>query len=168
MIPASRQRNYLQSGLYVIVVGIIAALLLERLLTYAEAAEKSAMEATLSRLHAALYTQVAFLALRGEYEAIERLATQSPFAAATVISANYLGEFVGLPLDVKGGSWLYDRVRNELVYVPNLRRYLHIADDSERATPRLRYRLELLKSSNSTYVGVSLRQTGGARWDPLP
>jgi hypothetical protein len=106
--------------------------------------------------------------LRGEYEAIELLPTQSPFAAADVSAANYAGEFVGLPLDVKGGSWLYDRVRNELVYVPNLQRHLHVADDVERATPRLRYRLELLKSSNTTYVGVSLRPTGGARWEPLP
>jgi hypothetical protein len=168
VIPTSRQRNYLQSGLYVIVVGIIATLLLERLLTYAEAAEKSAMEATLGRLHAALYTRIAYLTLRGEYEAIEQLPRQSPFTAATVSSVNYVGEFVGLPLDVKGGSWLYDRVRNELVYVPNLRRHLRVAEDGERAMPHLRYRLELLKSSDTTYVGVSLRPTGGARWEPLP
>lgn len=167
MIPASRQRNYLQSGLYMIIAGILAAVLLERLLTYAEAAEKAAMEATLSRLHAALYTRVAYLALRGEYEAIEALPTQSPFVTAAMNSTNYLGEFVGLPLEVEGGNWLYDRLRNELVYLPNLRRHL-LAKSEEQSVPHLRFRLEVLKTSNKDYSGVSLKPVGAARWDPVP
>ena len=88
MIDASRQRNFLQSGLYVIIAGILAAVLLERLLTYAEAAEKAAMEATLSQLHAGLYARVAFLALRGEYETIETLPRRSPFLTAVMQAGN--------------------------------------------------------------------------------
>lgn len=167
MIPASRQRNYLQSGLYVIIVGIVAAILLERLLTYAEAAEKAAMEATLSRLHAALYSRIAYLALRGEHEAIEALPTQSPFVTAVMKTTNYLGEFVGLPEEVEGGHWFYDRVRHELVYVPNLSRHLR-PDADAPSMPGLRFRVDLLKSSTAGYAGVSLKQVGNARWDPVP
>jgi hypothetical protein len=166
VIPASRQRNYLQSGLYVVIAGILAAVLLERLLTYAEAAEKAAMEATLSQLHAGLYARVAFLALRGEYEAIEALPRRSPFVTAVMQAANYRGEFVGVPVEVEGGNWLYDRVRNELVYVPNLTRYL-VADPNEPAVAHLRFRLEVRKTSKYGYTGVALRSVTAFRWDPI-
>jgi len=166
VIPASRQRSYLQSGLYVVIAGILAAVLLERLLTYAEAAEKAAMEATLSQLHAGLYARVAFLALRGDYETIDALPRRSPFATAVMQAANYRGEFVGVPAEIEGGSWLYDQVRNELVYVPNLKRYL-VADPSDLATPHLRFRLEVRKASKYAYTGVALRPVTAFRWDPI-
>ena len=166
MIPASRQRNYLQSGLYVIIVGVLAAILLERLLTYAEAAEKAAMEATLSQLHAGLYARVAFLALRGEYQTIEALPRRSPFLTAVMQAGNYRGEFVGVPAEIEGGSWLYDRLRNELVYVPNLKRYL-VADLDDVDAAHLRFRLEVLKASKYAYTGVALRPVTTFRWDPV-
>lgn len=165
MIAASRQRNFLQSGLYVIIAGILAAVLLERLLTYAEAAEKAAMEATLSQLHAGLYARIAFLALRGEYETIEALPGRSPFVTGVMQASNYQGEFVGVPADIEGGNWLYDRVRNELVYVPKLTRHL-VADPDEQAVAHLRFRLEVLRSPTQSLMGVAIRPVTAFRWDP--
>jgi hypothetical protein len=166
VIPASRQRSYLQSVLYVVIAGILAAVLLERLLTYAEAAEKAAMEATLSRLHAGLYARVAFLALRGEYETIDALPRRSPFATAVMQATNYRGEFVGVPAEIEGGNWLYDRLRNELVYVPNLRRHL-VADPDDLHAVHLRFRLEVQKTSKYAYSGVALRPVTAFRWEPV-
>lgn len=165
MIPASRQRNYLQSGLYVVIAGILAAVLLERLLTYAEAAEKAAMEATLSQMHAGLYVRVAFLALRGEYETIDALPRRSPFATAVMQATNYRGEFVGVPAEIEGGNWLYDRLRNELVYVPNLKRYL-VADPDDLDVAHLRFRMEVLRSPTQSLMGVAVRPVTAYRWDP--
>jgi hypothetical protein len=165
VIPASRQRNYLQSGLYVIIAGILAAVLLERLLTYAEAAEKAAMEMTLSQLHSGLYARVALLALRGEYETIDALPRRSPFATAVMQATNYRGEFVGVPAEIEGGNWLYDRLRNELVYVPNLKRYL-VADPDDLDVAHLRFRLEVLRSPTQSVVGVAVRPVAAFRWDP--
>lgn len=166
MISASRQRNYLQSGLYVIIAGILAAVLLERLLTYAEAAEKMAMEATIGQLQAGLYTRVAYHALRGEHGRIEALPRRSPFVTAVMQAPNYLGEFDGVPADPESGSWLYDRVANELVYVPNLKRHLFFR--GTEAPPRvLRFRLEVSRSSGHAYAGVALRPVVDFRWDPL-
>lgn len=167
MIPANRQRNYLQSALYVIVAAVAATVLLERLLTYAEAAEKAAMEATLGHLHANLYARVAFLALRGETAAIDSLPSQSPFLTAQARSPNYQGEFDGVPADAKGGHWFFDRARNELVYVPNLKRYL-TAGSGGQSVNVLRFRLEVHKASNSGYSGVSLRPTSAFAWVPFP
>ena len=105
MIFRNRPRTILQSALYIAIVGIVAAVLLERLLTLAEAAEKAAMEATVSRLQAALYAKTALLALRGEYAAIDALANQSPFLIVAAKASNYLGEFDGLPPEgVEGGN----------------------------------------------------------------
>lgn len=168
MIPGNRQRNYLQSALYVVIAGTLAATLLERLLTYAEVAEKAAMEATLSRLHTGLYARVAMLALRGEYEALEALQNQSPFTAAQVLSANYLGEFVGVPEgNAAVGKWFYDRLRRELIYVPSLKRHLH-PDRSEGATTGLRFRMHVRKPSMNVYGGVAIEPVGSARWEPSP
>lgn len=167
MIPANRQRNFLQSALYVAIAGVLAAVLLERLLTYAEAAEKAVMEATLSRLSSALYARLAFLALRGEYEAIEALAGQSPFAATHATSPAYLGEFDGLPPSAEGGRWYFDRVRRELVYLPNLKRHLEGVDEN-MPLPTMRFRVEMQKASNVHYTGVILRPVGPVTWDPRP
>lgn len=166
MIPASRQRNYLQSGLYVIIVGILATVLLERLLTYAEVAEKAAMEATLARLQSALYTRVAYLTLRGEQEAIEALPTRSPFVSADLRSTNYLGEFVGVPSEAESGNWFFDRLRDELVYLPRLRRYLVVPED--QLSPHLRFRLQVVRAADTGYTVVSLTPVGVVRWAPVP
>jgi hypothetical protein len=167
VIPASRKRNYLQSALYVIIAGVLAAVLLERLLTYAEAAEKAAMEATVSRLHAGLYVRMAYLALRGEYDQIDELAVQSPFAATDARSTNYLGEFDGFPGDVDGGKWLFDRTRHELVYVPKLSRFLESGSDGGSMSS-IRYRVEVLRASKHAYSGVLLRPAEDFRWNPVP
>jgi hypothetical protein len=168
VIPGNRQRNYLQSALYVAIAGILAAVLLERLLTYAEVAEKAAMEATLSRLHAALYARLAYLALRGEYETIEALPEKSPFVTADVRSSNYLGEFDGVPPEGgEAGKWFYDRMRRELVYVPNLKRHFSSAS-GEQMPPLMRFRIELKKASKDAYTGVALTPVNAVRWDPAP
>ncbi len=167
MIPANRQRNYLQSALYVAIAGVLAAVLLERLLTYAEVAEKAAMDATVGRLSGALYTRMAYLGLRGEYQAIEAFARQSPFVTTKASAGNYLGEFDGMPASVETGKWFYDRVRHELVYVPNLKRYLS-GVDGEQSPALIRYRVEVQKASKYAYTGVAIRPINAVSWDPAP
>lgn len=166
MIPASRPRNYLQSALYVAIAGIVAAILIERLLAYAEVAEKAAMEATVGQLNNALYARLAYLALRGEYEAIEALPDESPFATTDARSAAYLGEFDDAPPGgPESGTWYFDRGRRELVYMPRFKRYFFSADDGQ-APSCARFVLEVRKSSTYAYTGAALRPAGAWRWDP--
>lgn len=167
MIPANRQRNYLQSALYVIIAGICAAILLDRLLDYAEAAEKVAMEATLSRLHSGLYTRVAYFALRNEHAAIEALPRLSPFVATDATAKNYLGEFEEVPPSAAAGHWLFDRVRHELVYLPNLRRHLELGE-APSDPPAIRFKVQLVKASEHRYAGVTLKPVQSYHWKPLP
>jgi hypothetical protein len=167
VIPASRQRNILQSALYVVIAGVLATVLLDRLLTYAEATEKAAMEATLSRLTSAMYARLAFNVLRGEPEPVEAMESQSPFRVAHAGSPDYLGEFDGVPPRAEGGKWYFDRGRRELVYVPNLKRYLD-GVEGRVAPTALRFRTEVRKSASGAYAGVVLSPTEAWRWDPRP
>lgn len=167
MIPAHRKRNYLQSGLYVIIAGICAAILLDRLLDYAEAAEKAAMEATLSQLHSGLYTRMAYFALRNEQARIDALSILSPFASTDAAAKNYLGEFDGVPASAASGHWLFDRARSELVYLPNIRRHLVFAD-LQPPPPSLRFKVQLLRGAEGGYGGISLRPAVPYQWQPLP
>lgn len=165
MIPANRQRNYLQSGLYVVIVGVLASILLGRLLAYAEAAEKAAMETTLAQVHQALYARVALLAMQGDYEALEALPQRNPFAGGAGLGSNYAGEFDGSPPDSSlSGIWYFDRATHELVYRPRQASHLIVP---EGGTPELRYRIELKKLSSQTYTGVAIRPVAKYRWNPL-
>jgi hypothetical protein len=168
VIPASRQRNYLQSALYVVIAGVVATVLLERLLTYAEAAEKASMEATVSRLNSAMYARLALLVLRGEQQAIVGLEAESPFRIARAESPAYLGEFDGQPPEVDGGKWYFDRSRRELVYLPNLKRYLQAEDEAGLAPASISFRTEVRKSATGAYSGVVLVPARPWRWDPRP
>lgn len=165
MIPANRQRNYLQSALYVAIVGVLATLLLGRLLAYAEAAEKAGMESTLAQVHQALYGKVALLAMRGEYDELEMLPSRNPFAGSAGLGSSYVGEFDGGPMDASvSGIWYFDRSRSELVYRPRLTGHLAVP---EGEVPELRYRIELTKVSGRNYTGVAVRPVASYKWEPL-
>lgn len=164
VMPASRPRNYLQTALYVAIVGILAALLLERLLTYAEVAEKAAMQATIGRLHSTLYTRLAVAALRGDAKAIAALEEQSPFLSAHALSENYLGSFDGAPPGpAPEGKWYFDQARRELVYRPNLDRHFEAPASGEA-----RFRVRVLRADSGAYVGVALDPVVPIEWNPLP
>jgi hypothetical protein len=167
VIPASRQRNYLQSALYVVIAGLAAAVLLERLLTYAEAAEKAAMEATVSRLSSAMYARLAYLVLRGDAQAINDVERQSPFRVAHAVSPAYLGEFDRVPPEAEGGKWYFDRGLNELVYLPRLSRYLK-GEPAGDAPAALRFRSVVIRTGANTYAGVALVPVTNWRWEPRP
>ena len=168
MIPASRQRNYFQSAVYVAIAAVLAAVLLERLLTYAEAVEKAGMEVTLARLNSALYVRLVYHALRGEHQAVEAMPRQSPFAVTRAQSVDYLGEYDSVPEDALGsGKWLYDRRRSELVYLPNLKRHLTMPAETPEADA-IRFRVELVQASRFTYTGVAIRPAAPYRWEPFP
>lgn len=168
MIPANRQRNYLQSAVYVAIAAVLAAVLLERLLTYAEAAEKAGMEATVARLNSALYVRLAYHTLRGEYQVIEAMPRQSPFAVTRAQAVDYLGEFDGIPADARGsGKWLYDRQRSELVYLPNLTRHFSMPAEAREADA-IRFRVELAQGSRLTYTGVAIKPATPFYWEPFP
>jgi len=167
VIPASRQRNYLQSALYVAIVAILATILLNRLFTAAEYAEKAAMEISIGNLQSALYARLALLVLKGETGAIPDLEGHSPFLTANVSGgAAYAGEFYGsAPESIGDAVWYFDSVRHELVY--RVRYASHFRSESESGPANeVRYRVEVVRAANGAYRGVKLEPTAPYHWDP--
>ncbi|MGH8686111.1 MAG: hypothetical protein ACREVQ_00180 [Burkholderiales bacterium] len=169
MIPAIRQRNYLQSALYFAIVGILATILVNRLLVVAEIAEKATMEASVSSLQSALYARLAFYVLRGDAAAIASLESTSPFVTAEATAgASYAGEFPGIaPASVSDGTWYFDSLRHELVY--RVRHAGHLRMEAETGRQNeIRYRTRIVRAGNGAYRGVEFRPVAPFRWEPVP
>jgi len=125
----------------VCIVAVSAALLVDRLRLYQEAAEKAAMEYTVGAVRSALQLRVAAMLMRGEERNIESLARANPFDWLMEPPRGYRGELRSPQPAVPQGSWYFDASRSELVYVPDLDGHLErLADGSKRL--RFRVRLE--------------------------
>jgi len=122
------------------IIGVTAAVLLERLRYYQEGAEKAAMENTVGALRSALQLQVAGLLLKGRDRDLDRLARANPIAWLQDPPPGYRGEFRAPEPVVPPGSWYFDAARGELVYVPNLDAHLRPGPDGSK---RLRFRVML-------------------------
>src|SRR5438445_9183032 len=124
----------------VCIVALCAALLLDRLRFYQEAAEKAVMEYTVATFKSALQLRVAAMLVRGEEKKIGALARANPVDWLMEPPAGYRGEFRAPQPVVPRGSWYFDATRNELVYVPDLDDHLERLADGGK---RLRFRVQL-------------------------
>ncbi len=117
-----------------IVIGILAAVLLNRLLRYQELAEKTAMEATVVNMRSGLRMRAAELVIQGRTDEIGQLGRGNPIMWLDTLPPNYAGE-----LDhpdqgaVKPGSWYFDGARQELVYLPARSSHLKPGPDGTKA-----------------------------------
>jgi hypothetical protein len=157
-----RQRSYLESALYVIIAGALAALLLHRLQQLSEVAEKTAMEATVARLQSALYVRAAKAVL--EKKPIEVWESRNPVELARADLPNYLGEFDNPDLAaLEPGNWLYDRGRHELVY---LVRRAHNFSGGTDPVPAIRFRLQVERTPSGSYSPLLLHAVTPYEWGP--
>jgi len=139
----------------VCIVALTAALLVDRLRFYQEAAEKAAMEYTVAALRSALQLQVAVMLIRGEERNIESLARVNPVDWLMEPPRGYRGEFRAPQPVVPRGSWYFDASRSELVYVPNLDGHLErLADGSKRLRFRVQLEFEPAKRSSGRSRGI--------------
>ena len=140
------------------IVALCAALLLERLRFYQEAAEKAAMEYNVGVVKSALQLRVAALLVRGEERKIESLARVNPIDWLMEPPPGYRGEFRAPQPVVPRGSWYFDATRNELVYVPNLDAHLErLADGSKRLRFRVRLDFEPTEPDSGRKLIAAMR-----------
>jgi len=159
-----RQRNYLESALYVIIASALAALLLHRLQQLSEVAEKTAMEATVARLQSALYVRAAKTVLSGRVQIERDWRERNPVLLAHADLPNYLGEFDHPKLArLKSGSWLYDRGRHELVYL--VRRANNFSGGTD-PVPAIRFRLRVERTPSGAYSPFLLHAVTAYDWGP--
>ncbi len=160
-----RQRSYLESALYVIIAGALAALLLHRLQQLSEVAEKTAMEATVARLQSALYVRAAKAVLGGQADVIVRdWAERNPIRLARADLPNYLGAFDHPDLtQLDAGNWLFDRGQHELVYL--VRRGQNFSGGTD-PVPAIRFRLQVEHTPSGAYSPYLLHPVTAYEWGP--
>ncbi|TMG74991.1 MAG: prepilin-type N-terminal cleavage/methylation domain-containing protein [Betaproteobacteria bacterium] len=139
---AGRGFTLVELVVVVCIVAVSAALLVDRLRFYQEAAEKAAMEYTVGAVRSGLQLRVAAMLIRGEERNIESLARANPVDWLVGPPPGYRGEFRALQPAVPRGSWYFDATRSELVYVPDLDGHLKVlADGSKRLRFRVRFEI---------------------------
>ncbi|QAU34271.1 type II secretion system protein [Janthinobacterium sp. 17J80-10] len=144
---AGDQRGFSRLELMVVVLvfGILAAVLLERLRFYQEMAEKARMEYTVSRIKSGLRLRMAGLLVAGRAQEYSTLAKQNPIEWLDDKQENYAGEFASekgqhaLP-----GTWNFDRTDRMLVY--SVQHGAHFQPDS---TGRKQVRLKVITIRNT-------------------
>jgi len=139
--PAARSRGFslLELVIVVVVVVFLIAVALDKLLWYAERAERAAMEQSVSAMKSALGLRFASLYLRGQVKTIQALSEENPMDWLAERPPGYLGELWQPALaTLERPSWYFDRARKQLVYVPLRTRYLVTGKDND---PRISYRV---------------------------
>jgi general secretion pathway protein G len=155
----------------VALLGILSAVLLERMRYLQEYAEMTAVEVTVANLRTGLRYRVGDLLIRDKLSEISTLADENPINWLETRPPNYLGEYDAEPdSDVKG-RWYFDRSHHELVYTANNRRFFTPASYRDY-TVRLRaVRLQQGASGSKQAVNaaatpqwVSLVQVTDGKW----
>jgi hypothetical protein len=106
------------------VISLIAALLLDRLLSYQEYAQKAAMELTVVNMRSGLRLRVAELMTQDRLHEVGKLVNENPVRWLESPPPNYLGELAHpVPKTLPQGNWYFDTTTRELVYLPHDNRF---------------------------------------------
>jgi prepilin-type N-terminal cleavage/methylation domain-containing protein len=171
LVPRTDRRRGFSLLELVIVIGVVAVLAtiaLDRLLRYAEIAEKVQMERTVSVMKSALGLRFAHFYLTGDYARIRNFSQENPFDWLTERLPNYEGALWDPALkDLPPGSWYYDRRRHEAVYYPQRTRYLlgQASDPRIRFAVRVEFDSESGPAGPSTLNRLEISPVNPYRWD---
>jgi hypothetical protein len=130
-----RPLTRLEAGLYAGIAAILFVIFAGYALDLMETAERVSMEVTLNRVLAAVNTRLAYDMLQGKTDRESPGNRGNPFELAKMSPKNFLGSGESSSVgSLERGSWFYDATREELVYLPRLRRRLETAapDDALR------------------------------------
>jgi prepilin-type N-terminal cleavage/methylation domain-containing protein len=159
----------LELAVVVSIIGVLAAVLLNRAPFYQEQAEKVAMEQMLGTLRSAMHIQTAALFAKGRGEDIPNLLKQNPMNWLMEKPANYKGEyFAPSPQDIEPGNWYFDLQSGELIYSVYNNEHFRM-ENSERSEVHFRARLvtsiqENGKAADNAIEGTAFEPVVPYRW----
>ena len=139
--PRNRGFTLLELMTAILIISALAAVLLDRLAYYQEAAEKAAMESTVRLIKTGLQIQLAELIIANREGDAQRLEAEDPTRWLDPRPANYGGDYREPPA---AGTWYYDVSARQLVYVVNTGSRLKL--DSTEGRKEVRFRAQLLKA----------------------
>lgn len=138
MIRSARGFSLLELSVVVAVWAVLFGVFLERLTFYQEAAEHARFESELQSFKTGLQLRMAELISTNRERELRQMETDNPLLWLGQAPATYSGEY---PSNPEPGNWYYDSMTRELVYVPNLKRFLKISEF--RRPVQLRFRVKI-------------------------
>ncbi|UUZ49150.1 hypothetical protein LP420_01420 [Massilia sp. B-10] len=100
------------------IVGVLAGMLLSRLVMYQEQAEMAAMENTLGILRSSLALRSGQLVANGQGADLIKLLTVNPMDLLAQKPSNYVGEYYSpQKAKISPGNWYFNRKKFLLVYI---------------------------------------------------
>jgi competence protein ComGC len=170
-----RGASRLEALIVVLLIGIVVALLLERLTRYQEYAEKAVMEATIANMRSGLRIRVAELMINGEMAQMPNLLQENPITWLAAPPANYAGVLQPATAKVPApGHWYFDAPAGQLVYLPQHHRFFRAGADGKREVrwqvmplpiPPLPYTAAPPRPSSAKVEGIALRAITFYQWD---
>lgn len=137
--------------LVIAIVGILAAVLLNRALWYQERAEKAAMEQVAAALQSALNLKMAKLAAQNKLPEAVSLAQENPMNWLAKQPPNYRGEYFDPPVgEAATGNWYFDLKQRELVYLVERGDSFRVVDGERKW---VRYRVKLVYNEQHKTAG---------------
>jgi prepilin-type N-terminal cleavage/methylation domain-containing protein len=154
----------LELAVVVSIIGMLAAVLLNRAQFYQEQAEKAAMEQMLGTLRSALHIQMASLLAKDRVDEIPHLLKQNPMDWLAEQPGNYKGEyFAPKQQDIEPGNWYFDLQSGNLIY--SVRNDSHFRVDKGESN-QVRFRTRLVTSPREN-TGADNKPIEGARLEPV-
>jgi type II secretory pathway pseudopilin PulG len=148
-----------------LIIGIIAALFLDRMTYYEELAEKTAMESLEQQLQSALRIKAAELMIGKRYAELAQLDCVNPFSLLEGMLGNYARKDTESREAFRPGAWRYDRAACELIYQPSSRRYLAVTGSAAKNDEALRFRSRLVRSGpDGGIVAIVLEAETPYQW----
>jgi prepilin-type N-terminal cleavage/methylation domain-containing protein len=166
--PRQRGFSLFELVAAIAIMGVLAGVLLQRMLYLQEYAEMTAMDLTVANLRTGLRFKTADLLMRDKVSEIVTLADENPVNWLQDHPENYLGEFDLKPETDARGKWYFDKTQHELVYTINNGRHFLPASGQNYAlrwqAVRVRAKDENISGSTSSAQWVALVQVSGGRW----
>jgi general secretion pathway protein G len=159
----SRGFSLLELFLVIAVIGLLAAVAIERFLYYQERAEKITMESTLVMVRMGLQLRLADLIIANRQNKAEELTRENPMRWLEPRPANYAGDYVSPP---KQGEWYYAADAHALVYAPSSNTNLEMEQGGAK---ELRFRVVIQYETSAVTrgpvpIGVSLEAVSKYKW----
>jgi general secretion pathway protein G len=169
MRPAGRKpRGFtlFELAVCVMIIGVLAAVLLNRLAYYQEMAEKAAMESTARLIKTGLQIRLAELIIANRQSEADALGLEDPMRWLEEKPVNYGGAFQDFP---RRGAWYFDGQERQLVYVVNNGSRLELDGQTDRKQVRfsarlLRDRVQTAGGAVESVTGVTLTTVTPYRW----
>ena len=142
------------------IIGVLAAVLLNRLVHYQELAEQAAMESMLRVVKTGMQVHLAELIVTNRQGLAGELESEDPFRWLDEKPPNYGGRYRASP---DPGAWYFDPAARELVYVVMNGDRLEI--DGGAGSGEIRFRASLRKDKVRT-TGIEVESVTGVTLQP--